>query len=143
MAYPKIARSAADESTLDVTAMAITDPAPHHVTLSFEQVFYTNSSYRPTIYPFNASFYLPDSDIPFASVETPQLQGGNGTASVVPPQTVNITHPTQFTEYVLLALESKEFTIALKGTGGLKQGSLPETTVDWNKNITLKGTSLT
>ncbi|KAJ9656055.1 hypothetical protein H2198_005215 [Neophaeococcomyces mojaviensis] len=121
--------------------MSIENPGPESVTFSFDQTLYTSSKYHPTLYPFNASFYLLDSQMPFASIQTPQIQATNGTKSTVPPQQVNITHMDEFTKYVLLALASEEFTVALRGEGDLKQGSLPKTSVDYDKNITMKGLS--
>lgn len=141
VAYPTMARKAISESTLNVTSMTITNPKPDSVELSFKQTFYTQSKYHPTLYPFNASFYMIDNvDNPaFASIRTPKVQAANGTESEVPPQTVNITFPDEFTRYVLLAYQSEEFTIALRGNGDLKQGSLPKTTVSYNQNLTMKG----
>lgn len=106
-------------------------------------MFYSDSKYHPTLYPFNASFYILDNENnpPFASIRTPQIKASNGSQSEVPLQRVNITHPDEFTRYVLLALGSEEFTVALRGKGDLKTGALPKTGVTYDKNITMKGMS--
>lgn len=142
--YPKIARDNINDSSLEVTSMQILNPAPDSIELAFTQRLYTNSSYHPTLYPFNASFYLLDNrdNPPFASIQTPELQAANGTTSNVELQRVNITHLEEFTRYVLLSLASEEFTIALRGNGDLKQGGLPRTSVSYDQNITMKGTPL-
>lgn len=139
--YPRLARNQIKDSKLNVTSMTILNPTPDSVDMSFQQVFISDSKYHPTLYPFNASFYLLDgaNNPPFASIQTPQIQAGNGVVSNVPSQKVNITHLNEFTRYVLLSLASEEFTIALRGRGDLKQGILPKTTVDYDTNITMKG----
>lgn len=141
VAYPKMARSQVAASRLLVQSMSIRNPTPDSVDLAFEQMFLSNSSYHPTLFPFNASFYLVDNkdNPPFASIETPELVASNGTVSQVPSQRVNITHPEEFTRYVLVALQQETFTIALRGTGDLQVGALPKTSVNYNNNITMKG----
>ena len=136
-----MARKAVKHSTLEVRSMSIKNPAPNNIELSFKQVFYSNSSYSTTLYPFNASFYLLDnaSNPPFASIQAPKVVASNGTEAIVEPQRVNITHMDEFTRYILLALASKEFAVALRGEGALKQGILPKTSVSYDKNIMLKG----
>lgn len=136
-----MARDQIKDSRIEVKSMDIENPTPNSVDLAFTQVLRSNSSYHPTLYPFNASFYLVDrqNNPPFASIRTPQIQASNGAQSEVPLQRVNITHPDEFTRYVLVALESETFTIALRGTGDLKLGGLPKTSVDYNSNITMKG----
>ncbi|KAK5948738.1 hypothetical protein OHC33_010161 [Knufia fluminis] len=142
VAYPKVARRAADRSTLQVTSMTIQNPTPDSVELGFTQMVNNPTKYEPTLYPFNASFYMLDNadNPPFASIRTPKItKAANGTESEVPLQRVNITHMDEFTRYVLLALGSEEFTVALRGHGGLSTSSLPKTNVNYDKNITLKG----
>ena len=123
--------------------MAIQNPTPDSVELGFTQMFYSDSKYDPTLYPFNASFYMLDNDDnpPFASIRTPKItKVSNGTETEVPLQRVNITHMDEFTRYVLLAFSSEEFTVALRGNGDLSTGAMPRTGVKYDQNITLKGT---
>lgn len=136
-----MARDGINDSRLQVTAMSIQNPRPDNVDLAFTQVLLSNSSFHPTLYPFNASFYLTDKDsnLPYASIRTPEIKSSNGTIANVATQQVNITHPKEFTRYVLTSLASEEFTIALRGTGDLKQGSLPKVSVDYDQTIVLKG----
>ena len=139
-----MAKSQVAESRLEVKSMDIESPTPKSIELAFTQVLHSNSSYHPTLYPFNASFYLVDKrdNPPFASIRTPEFEARNGAESQVPLQRVNITHPDEFTRYVLTALDRENFTIALRGTGDLKLGSLPKTSVDYDQNITMKGEKL-
>lgn len=121
--------------------MVINNPTPNSVDMEFEQKFISDSNQHPTLYPFNASFYLLDNDTnpAFASIRTAEVKGGNGVVSEIPTQKVNITNIYEFTRYVLQTLAAEQFMIALRGTGGLKQGILPTTTVDYDTNITFTG----
>jgi len=111
--------------------------------MGFTQIFYSNTSTsQPTLYPFNASFYMLDNDNnpPFASIQSPEIvKISNDTETDVPPQLVNITHMDEFTRYLRLALASESYTIALRGNGGMSTGGMPKTGIDYDKNITMNG----
>ncbi|MBA7489681.1 hypothetical protein ES702_00215 [subsurface metagenome] len=124
--------------------MSILDPTPEAVELTVVERLWTNSSYHPTLYPFNASLYLldpPGNNISFASIQTTEIKAHNNASVVVGPQRVNITHMKEFTRFVLMVASQEEFTYALRGHGQLKEGHLPKVHVDYNKTITMKGTS--
>lgn len=124
--------------------MSILDPTPEGIELTVVERLWTNSSYHPTLYPFNASLYLldpPGNNIPFASIQTTKVKAHNNASVVVGPKRINITHMEQFTKFVLLVARNEEFTYALRGHGDLKEGGLPKVHVDYNKNITMKGMS--
>lgn len=145
VAYPKAARHAVRDSRLNVTYMAILDPTPESVELTVVERLWSNSSYHPTLYPFNASLYLLNSasNLSFASIQTSEVNAHNNATVVVGPKRINITHPDQFQEFVLRVAGSEEFTYALRGHGELKEGGLPKVHVDYDKNITMKGMSMT
>ena len=121
--------------------MSIQNPTADSVDISFKQVLNSNSSYHPTLYPFNASFYLLDQQysLPFATIMTNKIQASDGATTEIPSQRVNITHKNQFSQYVLTTLGSEEFTFALRGHGDLKEGILPKVLVTYDKDITMKG----
>lgn len=124
--------------------MSILDPTPYGVELTVVERLWTNSSHHPTLYPFNASLYLldpPGNNVSFATIQTPKVKAHNNASVVVGPTRINITHMKEFTKFVLLVARSEEFTYALRGHGDLKEGGLPKVNVDYDKNITMKGTS--
>lgn len=139
--YPRIAQNAVNDAQIQLVSMSIENPTPESVDLSFKQVFNTNSSYHPTLYPFNASFYLLDQQysVPFGSIETTEIRASNGAGTDFPLQRMNISQMDRFTKYVSTTLSSEEFTIALRGHGDLKEGALPKTSITYDKNITMKG----
>lgn len=142
VAYPKIARRAFDDSSLQITSMTIENPTPDSVEMGFNQVYYSNRSTQPTLYPYNASFYLLDSgnNPAFASIRTSKLlKVSNDTDTEVPPQRIDITHMDEFTRYLILALGSENYTIGLRGHGAVSTGSMPKTSVHYDQNITMTG----
>jgi len=136
--YPKMAQSSVNESKLHVTAESILNPAPNAFDLNLTSELETHAKYHPQLDAFEASLYLKDSDIPFATFNTPAIKADNGTVSQV-LQRVEIQNLTEFTRYTMVALASEEYTIYLRGNGGLKQGSLPKTDVDYNQEVQMIG----
>lgn len=141
VAYPKMAQSAVKDSQLHATAESILNPAPGAFDLQLTSELETHSKYHPTLYGFEASLYLEGSDVPFASFNTPEVKANNGTVSNV-QQRVQIQNQTEFTRYAMVTLASETYTVFLRGNGGLKQGGLPKTSVDYNQKIELNGRSL-
>ena len=119
--------------------MSILNPTADSFDLEATTVLTTHSKYHPQLDAFNASLYLEDSDTPFAYIEVPPVKANNGAESHI-KQTVQIANMDQYTEYATTVLKSDEYTMTLKGSGGLKEGSFPKTTVDYNKKINMKGT---
>jgi Protein of unknown function (DUF3712) len=81
---------------------------------------------------------LEDNDTPFLQFRIPAVKAVNGTETQI-KQRVQIDHLDAFTEYTKTNLRSEEYTVHLRGKGGLKQGSLPHTTVHYNQKIKTKG----
>lgn len=142
--YPKAARHAIRDSSLNVTSMSILDPAPDSIELTVVEKLYSKSSYHPTLYPFNASLYLLNHQEapPFVSIQTSEIKAHNNATVTIGPQRVNITNLHEFTNFVLMTAASEQFTYALRGKGDLKQGALPRVGVNYDKNITMKGAIL-
>lgn len=118
--------------------MSLSDPAPDSFSLELDSVLSTTSKYHPKLAAFNGSLHLKDSDTAFAYLDIPEVKAENGTESHV-NQRVQIADMTEFTKYTMTVLGTEEFSIYLKGRGGLQQGGLPKTTVNYNKEITMKG----
>lgn len=138
VAYPNIAQSAVNKSRLYVTSETINNPTPDSVEMELHSVLTTTSKYHPTLYSFPGSFYLEGQDKPFATIQIPQVKANNGTTAVA-KQTVQITDMDEFTRYTETVLGTEEYTVILKGRGGLKQGGLPKTHVNYDEKVTLKG----
>jgi hypothetical protein len=135
-----MAQSSVNDSKLHVTSESILNPAPDAFDLDLTSELETSSKYHPQLSAFEASLYLQDSDVPFASFNTPAMKANNGTVSHV-QQRVEIQNQTEFTRYAMLTLASESYTVFLRGNGGLQQGDLPKTNVDYNQEIELKGAS--
>lgn len=104
-------------------------------------VFLSNSSLHAQLDAFDADLCLEDSDTPFAQLSVPAIKAANGTETHI-DQRVHINNTEQFNEYAKTSLLSEEYTIYLKGKGGLKYGGLQKTTVKYNEKITMKGTGV-
>lgn len=137
--YPNLAQSNINKGTIAILSESITDPTPDAVTIDLRSVLLTHSKYHPQLDSFDGSFYLEGSDTPFIEdLHIPPVKARNGTETEV-KQRLQITNLDAFTEYTKKSLISEELTLRLKGKGGLKQGSLPKTTVHYNQKVNIKG----
>lgn len=130
--YPNLAQSNINKSTLGLLSESITNPSPNSIDLDLRSVILSNSSRHPQLDAFDGSFHLEDSDTPFLQFRIPAVKAENGTETQV-SQRVEITNLDAFTEYTRTTLVSEEYTVRLRGKGGLKLGSLPKTTVNYNQ----------
>ncbi|PYI00896.1 hypothetical protein BO78DRAFT_401733 [Aspergillus sclerotiicarbonarius CBS 121057] len=137
VAYPKMAQTLVNNSNLTVTMMDISDPSPSSFTLNQTQVIGTNSSYHPTMYSFSGAVSLAGLAA-FAHVQIPKFNAHNGVVVEV-DQRVNLTNVTAFADFCRAAIMSEEFQLNVYGRQGLKEDSLPKTTVTYNHTATMKG----
>ena len=140
VAYPHIAQDGINNAQLVVLSQSALNPSPDSFDLGLQSVFVTKSTYHPQLDAFKAALSLEGSDESFISFESPALKATNGTEARV-NQRVQITNMKAYTEYAMTTLASKEYKVVLKGKGGLKQGGLPKTTVDYHQHVTMKGKS--
>lgn len=133
-----MAQSQVNDSTLAVVSESILNPAPDSFDLDLVSQLVTSSSHHPELEAFEASLYLDGSDVPFISFDTPAIKANNGTESHV-QQRVQIQNMDEFTKYTMVTLGSDQYKVYLRGKGGLKLGSLPKTTVDYNQEIDVQG----
>jgi hypothetical protein len=118
--------------------MALLNPTPNSFDLTMTSVLGSGSSFHPQLDAFNASIYFPDSLSPFTQFTIPAVKAENGAKSTV-QQHITIDNPDAFQAYTSTVLASETVTIVMKGRTGLREGSLPKTTVNYNKTITMAG----
>jgi hypothetical protein len=119
--------------------MALLNPTPNSFDLSLVSVLGSKSSFHPQLDAFNASVYLPDSSAPIMSIEIPAVKAQNGAVTTIRGQHITIADVEGFTKYTAAVLGMETVTILLQGKTGLKEGSLPKTTVNYNKTVTMTG----
>ncbi|EXJ91011.1 hypothetical protein A1O1_04118 [Capronia coronata CBS 617.96] len=138
VAYPHKAQDAINKAKLEPQSMSLLNPAPDSFDLQLDNMFISHSSMKAGLDPFTADLRLPDSDDAFVRINVPAIEATNGSVAHI-NQRVRIANMDQFNQYVKKVLLSDTFSIYLKGKGGLKYGSLPKTTVKYNKKITIQG----
>ena len=122
-----------------MVSQSVLAPAPDSFDVEQTAVFLTNSSLTARLDPWTGDFCLQEScENPFVQLQLPAAQAANGTEVQV-KQRAKIANMTEFNEYTRLTLMSDTFNVYLKGKGGLKYGSLPKTTVNYNKKVALQG----
>lgn len=141
MGYPKIAQRDVNDSTLSITEMVISDPTPDSFQLNQTQVIGSGSSYHPKIYAFDAAVSLAGAAVPFATVRVPEVKSKDG-AEVEVVQKVDLSDAGAFGDYAKAVMLNEEVSLNIYGKPELKEGSLPKTTVTYNKTVTMKGQSL-
>ncbi|KAJ5510138.1 hypothetical protein N7453_002241 [Penicillium expansum] len=137
VAYPKIAQSAVNDSTLNITEMILSNPTPESFHLEQRQVLGSKSSYHPQIYAFDSEVSLA-GEAPFAHVTVPAVKSKDG-AVIHFEQNVALTNATAFADYTTAVMLNEEVSLNIYGRPGLKQGGLPKTTVTYNKTVVMKG----
>lgn len=138
MAYPRIAQSDVNDSTLNITSMTIANPTPTSFHLIQKQVLGTHSIFHPKIYSFLASVSLLGAANAFTSVEVPEVKANDGAAIDV-DQVVDLSNAGAFGDFATAVMLNEEVKLNIYGRPVLQQGSLPKTTVNYNKTVTMKG----
>lgn len=136
--YPKIAQHDVNDSTLNITEMVISDPTPSSFQLNQTQVIGSHSSYHPEIYAFDAAVSLAGASAAFATVRVPGVKSKDG-AVVEVGQLVELSDKDAFGDYAKAVMLNEEVSLNIYGKPGLKEGSLPKTTVTYDKTVTMKG----
>ncbi|KLJ05890.1 hypothetical protein EMPG_10672 [Blastomyces silverae] len=135
--YPNIAQSDVNKSTLTINSMEITEPTPDSFHIKVDQTIGSKSKFHPQLDAFNATIATAGSDKPFFSLEVPALRAVDGANAVI--DQIVMPDLESFTAYSIQVMKSESVDLEIKGKTGLKEGSLPKTTVDYNKVITMKG----
>ncbi|KAI9734221.1 MAG: hypothetical protein M1834_002323 [Cirrosporium novae-zelandiae] len=138
VAYPKIAQSDINKSTLYIQSQAFTDPTTSSIRVTQHGFTHSSSSYHPQLDSWNASLYVGAATTPFAYVQIPHMHA-TSTATQDINQTLQISHLGRMTSYVTTVLGSAEYQLRIKGRVKLHEMAFPATTVDYDKTVTLKG----
>lgn len=136
MGYPNIAQRDVNRSTLEITEMEITDPAPDSFHIRLTQVIGSKSSHHPNLDAFEAKISLPEKE-PFMSLQVPPVKAEDGAIAKI-DQDASLPDGDAFAEYALAVMKQEEVKMIVKGKTGLKLGSLPKTTVTYDKTVTMK-----
>ncbi|KAH8700683.1 hypothetical protein BGW36DRAFT_357336 [Talaromyces proteolyticus] len=136
--YPRIAQNDVNDSTLNVTQLVFSDPAPNTIHVNQTQVLGNKAIYHPKIFAFNASLGLAGAAAPVAYVMVPQIQAEDGAIINVDTtlQLYNLDATTEFTKAVLT---SETFYLNIYGKPELKEMVLPTSQVTFNKTVPMKG----
>lgn len=121
--------------------MALRNPTPNSFELDLVSTLGSGSSFHPQLDAFNASVYLPGSAAPIMAIEIPAATARDGAITTINGQHITITDIDGFTKYTAAVLGMQTVTLLLQGRTGLKEGSLPKTTVNYNKTVTMNGMS--
>ena len=138
VAYPKIAQRDINRSTLNITSMVISDPAPDSFQLDQSQTIGSHSSYHPKIYAFDAAVSLLGAASSFATVKIPQVKSKNG-AVVNISQDLDLSNETAFGGFATAVMLQEDVELNIYGKPKLKEGGLPKIKVTYNKTVTMKG----
>jgi hypothetical protein len=125
--------------------MTISNPSPSSYDLSLTGILSnpSHSKYHPHLDSWTASLHLPNRSTPFAEVSIPPIHAATNGTQIRIHQHINITHIDEFTLFTSTVLGAQDFEITARGRGGLKQSGLPRTSVTYDKNVVMKGQSVT
>merc|ERR1712080_22524 len=136
--YPVLAQRTINRSAITLNSYAIRHPTPSSFDLGIDYTILSNSSNHANLDSYNASLYLPASETSLVTFEVPAVKSGKAT-DVSIDQNFTINHPEEFVKFCMVALGSDTYDLNVRGKGGLKLGSLPRTSVKYNKTVQSKG----
>lgn len=139
VAIPKKAQHDINASTLKVNAQDVTAPRPDTVHVRLESVAESGSSFHPTIEGFKAGLHLEGKD-PFIYLDVPEVKAESET-NIVFDQDAKIASMDAFKEYNRLVMGSETFDVYMTGKTKVHQSGLKAISVDYDKKVTMKGTS--
>lgn len=143
MGVPNIGQDELDKTGIEVSAQEISDPKPDSFHLVLKTTVTSDSSYHPTLSSFNVSLFLEDTkpDIkPFGYVTIPKVRSERVNPVDI-DQDVQVTDMDQFIAYNKEVITNEDFRLALRGKPSVKLDGLPRFDANYNKVVTLKGTS--
>ncbi|KAK2765437.1 hypothetical protein FQN54_008286 [Arachnomyces sp. PD_36] len=136
--YPNIAQSDVDDSTVEITQMAITNPSPDSLDVNITQQLGTDSAFHPQFDEWDAVVYIGGTDTAFLNLHVPAFKAEDGTEIQV-EQSVSLENADAFGEYATAVMLNETVTLDIRGNPQLQEGKLPKIGVDFNKAVTMKG----
>jgi hypothetical protein len=139
---PNIAQNGINDAKLSMISQVATDPTPTTIRLKMITQSKSGSPFHPWLDEFQASLFLENTEpniIPFGHITIPRVKA-DAVSQITVDQLVNIASEEQFAAYNKMVMQSKTYRVAIRGRTGLKEGSFPKTTINFNKVIESPGT---
>jgi hypothetical protein len=137
VAIPNKAQHDINASTLEVTSQEVTNTEPEKVHIKIKSIARSSSSFHPTIDAFEAGLSLPGKEA-FLFLNVPETKAEAETEIDI-DQDAPIVNLNAFKEYTKTTIASEKFTVVMSGKTKVHQKGLSAISVDYNKNIELKG----
>ncbi|MCJ1295500.1 hypothetical protein MMC34_007063 [Xylographa carneopallida] len=135
--FPHIAQSGIDNSTLNITAVRITNPTDASFLINQASVITSSSAYHPQLDAFNASLSLL-GQAPYAYITIPAIHA-TATATADVNQVVQIANLTAFAAFTTALLQNEMVSLQVSGNTALHEMAFPATTVNYSKTVQLSG----
>ena len=117
----------------------LSNPTPDSFHLKQTAVLGNKTPYHPRLDAFNASLSLAGPVIkPYAYVNIPAIFASDPATTVI-DQDVKITDNVQFANYTATVLSSESLSLSINGRTKLHEMSFPDTMVNYDKVVTMKG----
>ncbi|MCJ1407815.1 hypothetical protein MMC19_001886 [Ptychographa xylographoides] len=135
--FPKISQSGVDNSTLQITSLIISNPTETSFHLNQAAIITSSSAYHPQLDAFNATVGLQGA-IPYGTITIPPIHAiANSSTNI--DQDVQIGDLDAFMQFNLAFFNEPSVNMAIQGSTGLHEMAFPETTVNYDKTVTLIG----
>ncbi|KAL1603908.1 hypothetical protein SLS60_005500 [Paraconiothyrium brasiliense] len=137
VAIPKKAQHDINASTLEVTSQEVSNPEPEKVHLKIKSIARSSSSFHPTLEAFQAGLSLPGQEA-FLTLNVPETKAEAETEIDI-EQDAPIINMDSFKAYTKTTIANETFTLVMNGKTKVHQKGLSAISVDYNKNIEMKG----
>lgn len=141
---PNIAQNGINSAELFMESQMVTAPNGNGVHIQLVTISKSKSPFHPWLDGFRAALFLEESKSPngsinpFGYIDIPRVKA-LASARITVDQVMEIVDQEQFALYNKRVMANETYRVGVKGRTGLKEGSFPKTTVNFNKIITSKG----
>jgi hypothetical protein len=139
---PNIAQNGINNAKLSLISQVATNPTPKSIQLQMITESKSSSPFHPWLDEFKAALFLENTEpniVPFGYITIPRVKA-NAVQQITVNQVLEITDEDQFAAYNLLVMKGQNYRVAIRGRTGLKEGSFPKTTINFNKAVESQGT---